>query len=122
MSAGLLLEKQNRFSDAESEYKQALAIDPTSSDAITGLANLYMRGRRFPEAAAELRKLVAAHPDLAPAHIQLGRVLAADQKYDDAIGELEIAAKLSPDDVSVRRDLAALYSSAGNITTLNRNS
>jgi Flp pilus assembly protein TadD len=113
LSAGLLLEKQNRFSDAESEYKQALTIDPDSSDAITGLANVYMRGRRFPEAAAELRKLVAAHPDLVPAHVQLGRVLAADQKYDEAIAELEIAAKLSPDEVSVRRDLAALYSTAG---------
>jgi Flp pilus assembly protein TadD len=113
LSAGLLMEKQNRFSDAESEYKQALTIDPSSSDAITGLANLYMRSRRFPEAAVELHKLVAAHPDLAPVHIQLGRVLAADQKYDDAIRELETAAKLSPEDVSVQRDLADLYSTAG---------
>src|SRR6266699_5192304 len=60
LAAGLLLEKQENFADAESEYKQALALDP-SSDAITGLANIYMRGRRFPEAEAELRKLVATH-------------------------------------------------------------
>ncbi len=113
LSAGLLLEKQNKFADAESEYKQALAIDPASSDAVTGLANLYMRGRRFPEAAAELRKLTAAHPELTAAHIQLGRVLSADGKYDDAIAELEIAAKMAPADVSVQRDLADLYSTAG---------
>src|SRR5437660_6287472 len=74
LAAGLLLEKQENFADAESEYKQALALDP-SSDAITGLANIYMRGRRFPEAEAELRKLVAANPNQADAHIQLGRVL-----------------------------------------------
>ena len=113
LSAGLLLEQQNKLSDAEAEYKQALAIDPESADAITGLANIYMRGRRFPEAATELRKLVAAHPDLAPAHIQLGRVLAADQKYDEAIAELETAAKIAPADVSLQRDLADLYTTAG---------
>ena len=113
LSAGLLLEKQNKFADAEGEYKQALAIDPASSDAITGLANIYMRGRHFPEAAVELRKLTAAHHDLAPAHLQLGRVLAADGKTDDAIAELEIAARLTPKDLSVRRDLADLYTTSG---------
>jgi tetratricopeptide (TPR) repeat protein len=113
LSAGLLLEKQNKFADAESEYKQALAIDPGSSDAITGLANIYMRGRRFPEAAAELQKLAAVHPESAAVHIQLGRVLAADGKSDEAIAELETAAKLEPGDASVGRDLADLYTTAG---------
>jgi len=113
LSAGLLLEKQNKFADAESEYKQALAIDPGSSDAITGLANIYMRGRRFPEAAAELRRLTAAHPEAAAVHIQLGRVLAADGNSDEAIAELETAAKLEPGNALVGRDLADLYTTAG---------
>lgn len=113
LAAGLLLEKQNKFADAENEYKEALALDPASSDAITGLANLYMHGRRFPEAAAELRKLTAAQPELAAAHEQLGRVLAAEGKNEDAILELETAAKLAPADVPMQRDLADLYASTG---------
>ena len=112
LDAGLLLEKQGHFADAEQAYKQALALDP-SSDAITGLANIYMRGRRFPEAAEYLRKLVAEHPDEAAAHLQLGRVLAAEGKNDDAIAELEAAAKLSPPDLTAQRDLADLYAAAG---------
>src|ERR1700722_13861071 len=60
LEAGLLLEKQGKFADAEQEYKQALALDP-SSDALTGLANIYMRGRRLPDAEEYLRKLVATH-------------------------------------------------------------
>jgi Flp pilus assembly protein TadD len=112
LAAGSVFEKENKFADAEEEYKKALAIDP-ASDALTGLANIYMRGRRFPEAAEYLRKLVDAHPDQAAPHIQLGRVLAAEQKYDDAIAELETGEKLAPHDPTVQRDLADLYAVAG---------
>ncbi|MGA8342765.1 MAG: tetratricopeptide repeat protein [Candidatus Sulfotelmatobacter sp.] len=109
LAAGLLLEKQEKFSDAEHEYKQALAVDPSAFDAVTGLANIYMRGRRFPEAEAELRKLIAAHPGEATARIQLGRVLAAEGKNEEAIAELQAGAKLAPADVSLQRELADLY-------------
>jgi len=112
LEAGLLLEKQEKFADAAQEYKQALALDP-SSDALTGLANIYMRGRRLPEAEEYLRKLVAAQPEQAGAHVQLGRVLAAQGKNDAAIAELQAGAKLAPEDVAVQQDLAELYSTAG---------
>ena len=107
--AGLLLEKEGKFADAEEQYKQALALDASAADAVTGLANIYIRGRRFPEAEAELRKLLAAHPDGAAARIQLGRVLAAEGKNEEAIAELEAGAKASPADVSLQHDLAELY-------------
>jgi tetratricopeptide (TPR) repeat protein len=112
LAAGLLLERQEKFSDAEHEYKQALTLGPSSSDAETGLANIYMRGRRFPEAETELRKLVGARPDQAAPRIQLGRVLAAEGKNGDAIAELQAGEKLAPADVSLQRDLADLYVSA----------
>jgi Tfp pilus assembly protein PilF len=113
LGAGLLLEKDGKFADAEREYKDAQALDPASMDAVIGLANIYMRGRRFPEAEAELRKVLAAHPEQAAAHIQLGRVLAAEGKNDEAISELETGAKLDPADVSPERELADLYATAG---------
>ncbi|HLW84872.1 MAG TPA: tetratricopeptide repeat protein [Candidatus Sulfotelmatobacter sp.] len=112
LAAGLLLEKENKFSDAETEYKQALARDATS-EALTGLANIYMRGRRFVEAEEYLRKLVSAQPGSAAAHVQLGRVLAAEGKNDAAVAELEDGVKLAPADASVQRDLADTYLAAG---------
>ena len=113
LSAGQILEDENKFADAEREYKQALALDSHSTDAFTGLANIYMRGRRFPEAEDYLRKLLAGHADSAAAHIQLGRVLAAEGKTDDAIAEMQAGIKLSPGDDDAQRDLAELYTAAG---------
>jgi Flp pilus assembly protein TadD len=112
LSAGYLLEQEGHFADAEQEYKQALALDP-SADALTGLANIYMRGQRLPQAEDVLRKLVTLRPDNVNAHLQLGRVLRAESKNDNAIAELQAAAKLGPADDTVQRELADLYVTAG---------
>lgn len=109
LSAGSLFEKQEKFANAEHEFKEALALSPSEADAITGLANIYMRGRRFSEAESELRNLVTAHPEEPAARVQLGRVLAAEGKYDEALAEMQAGAKAAPADVSLERDLADLY-------------
>src|SRR5216684_857432 len=113
LSAGHLLEEENKFAEAEQEYKQALAIDSRSVDAVIGLANIYMRGHRFPEAEDYLRKLMAEHADSAPVHIQLGRVLAAEGKTEAAITELQAGLKLAPGEDAAQRELADLYATAG---------
>jgi predicted Zn-dependent protease len=113
LSAGQLLEQENKFADAEQEYKQALAIDSQSTDAVIALANIYMRGRRFPEAEDYLRKLLVEHADSAAVHIQLGRVLAAEGKTDAAIAELLAGLKLAPGEDAAQRELADLYATAG---------
>jgi tetratricopeptide (TPR) repeat protein len=110
--AGQLLEGENKFSDAETEYKQALALDAHSADGAVGLANIYMRSRRFPEAEEYLRKVLAAQGGAAAVHIQLGRVLAAEGKNDAAIGEMQAGVQLAPGDDAAQRDLAELYSTA----------
>lgn len=109
LSAGPLLEKQNRFADAEEQYKQVLAADPQSSEGLIGLANVYMRGKRFAEAQETLSKLAAIRPNDAAVHMQLGRVLAAAGSDQEAIAELQTASKLAPNDRSLQRDLADLY-------------
>ena len=109
LSAGLMLEKDNRFADAEQEYKQALAIDRDSSDALTGLVNIYMRGQRFGEADPILRKLIAMHPHDVSARIQLAHILIVLEKYDDAIADLQEALKVDPANAQAKSDLGDLY-------------
>jgi tetratricopeptide (TPR) repeat protein len=113
LSAGLLHERQKEFSDAEAEYKQALALDPHSTDphnteAAIGLTNLYMKSGRLGDAEPLLRRLAGERPNDAGIHLQLGRVLAAQGKKDDAIAEIQTALKLAPADSDAQRDLAEL--------------
>ncbi len=109
LSAGELLEKQNRFADARQEYKRAQAIDPNSADALTGLANIAMRGQQFAEAEEVLHMLIALHPDDAAAHLQLGRVMVTAGHDEEAVQEFQTAMKLAPGDLTAQRDLADLY-------------
>jgi Tfp pilus assembly protein PilF len=113
LSAGQLLEQENKFVEAEKEYKQGLALEPGSLDAMIGLANVSMKQGRFSDAEEYLRKLLVGHADSAAVHVQLGRVLAADGKTDAAVAELQMGVKLAPGDDGAERDLAALYSAAG---------
>jgi Tfp pilus assembly protein PilF len=117
LAAGQLLEKENKFADAEHEYKQALDLNAGSTDAVIGLANIYMRGRKFSDAEEYLRKLLASdlknEAQSSAVRIQLGRVLAAEGKTDDAIVELQQGIRLVPNDEPAQRDLAELYASAG---------
>jgi len=101
LAAGALLEKANRFADAEQEYKQALALDAASDEALTGLANIYARGNRFLDAQQMLDKIVALHPNDVQARLQLTRMLVLMGKADEAVASAEAADKLEPSNPKV---------------------
>jgi Flp pilus assembly protein TadD len=113
LSAGLLHERQKEFTAAEAEYKQVLAIDPHSTEAVIGLTNVYMKSGRLDAAEPLLRRLATERPDDTAIHLQLGRVLIAQGKKDDAIAEYQTALKLAPADSDAQREIVDLYVSAG---------
>jgi Flp pilus assembly protein TadD len=114
LSAGLLRERRKDFAGAESDYKQVLALDPKSSDAVIGLTNIYMKSGRMSDAEPLLRQISAGRPDDAGLHLQLGRLLAAQGKKDEAIPEIQAALKLTPNDAEAQRDLAELQAQSAN--------
>ncbi len=104
--------RKDQPTEAEKEYRQALAIAPDNSDALTALTNLYMVQKRFSDAESVLRKLVTLNPRNASAHLQLGRMLIISGKKEEAAAELDTGLKLDPDP-KAQRDLADLYSEMG---------
>jgi tetratricopeptide (TPR) repeat protein len=83
-----------------------------SSEALTGLANIYARGNRFLDAQEMLDKIVALHPEDVHARLQLGRVLLLMGKTDEAAASVLAASKLEPGNPTVERELADVYMNA----------
>jgi len=114
LSAGLLLEKQDKMEEAAAEYKAAAACDPKSTEALAGLANVYSKEKKLPEAETQLRALLALDPNDAGAKTQLGRVLAAEGKSYEAARVLGSGTTASPADPRAALELGTIYVKAGN--------
>ena len=112
LAAAQLYAEAKDSSNAEREFRAALALDASAKDAITGLANLYLVAKRLPEAEAMLRKIVAQDPSNANAQLQLARVLAAENKDDEASQAYDAALKLLPRDAEAHRSAAEFYLAA----------
>ncbi|MCU1307380.1 MAG: Tetratricopeptide repeat protein [Acidobacteriaceae bacterium] len=110
--AAAVLEKQNDFSGAESEYKSALALDLHSSSARDGLVRLYVNANRLPEAESMLREHLKQNPSDAAAHLQLGRLLSKSGNAAAAAEEFEAGLKASPNDPQLLHEVAATEAAA----------
>ena len=114
VSAGLLLEKQNKLDEAAREYQAAAALDPKATEPIAGLANVYSKQKKFADAEGQLRKLLAMDPGNSNARVQLGRVLAAEGKSDEAVTILNSVTSASATDPRAALELGTVYLKGGN--------
>jgi tetratricopeptide (TPR) repeat protein len=114
VSAGQLLEKQEKYDDAVREYQAAAALDPKATEPIAGLANVYSKQKKLPEAEAELRRLLEIDPNNSTASTQLGRVLAAAGKKSEAATALGSEPSKPGGDPRRALDLGTMYVNAGN--------
>jgi len=106
LSVAHILEHKNDTEGAEKEYKQVLASNPQSVQALAGLTDIYIAGKRLTEAEQSLRSYLKLDPQSAAAHVQLGRILAAAGKNDEALAEFEAALQISPQDRQAQREIA----------------
>jgi tetratricopeptide (TPR) repeat protein len=116
LSAGALLERQDKLDEAAKEYQAAAALDPKAADPLVGLANVYTKQKKYSEAEAQLRKLLELDPNNPSARTQLGRVLAAEGKQDQAVTALSSGKSSSNGDPHAALELGTIYVKAGNYT------
>lgn len=95
------------------EYRKALEIAPTYSDAMNNLGNALGRKGRFDEAEALFRGILGADPDMSAARYNLGNLLTRMRRYSEAAAEYRVAARLMPDDPQVFNNLGNALASAG---------
>ena len=90
---------RGRITNAETEFRAALAFDPTFVPAYVNLADLYRAERREPDVRRVLAEGLTAVPDDASLHYALGLALVRAQRTAEGLKHFERAAARAPDNV-----------------------
>ena len=110
LSRALELEKLESYSQAEQEYRAALAIQPHNSTLHVGLGRALSKQEKWDDALAEYREAIHLNPQSAEAHASLGLALSLRGDPATALPELREAIRLNPHDLQARNILgASLY-------------
>ncbi len=114
LALAALLQKQGNLDGAAREYQTAGQLDPHSSEALSGLANVALAQKKYGDAETALRKYLAADPQNIGAQVQLARVLAVEGKNEEAAQALRSALQADPSDPHAALELGTLDVKAGN--------
>ncbi len=110
---GLQHHQVGRLEEAEAAYREALALEPQSADALHFLGVIAYQRERDGEAAALMSRSLAVNAANAPAHNNLGNALSRLGRSDEAIASYERAIELQPDYLDARLNLAKLLRERG---------
>lgn len=105
--------EQNRYSDAERAYLDALNDDPNYYDALSNLGDVYRMQNRNADAEQMYLKAIAAGAPYADTHYNLGVVYTAMGRLPEAEQALEKAVELQPSMINARYNLAWVYDNEG---------
>jgi len=115
LNLGNALGRLGRLPEAESSFRQALAIRPEFAEAHANLGDLLLELGRPLEALASCRRAVEIRPDFAEAHDTLGRALRRLARVDDAIASFRRALEIRPRFAEARVNLANALRSIGRL-------
>lgn len=90
---GKALQDQEKFAEAETEYREAIRLDANMGSAHMNLGLTLYQMKRYPEAESELRESVRLTPNDAAPHHNLAIVLEAQNKSAEARAEYAKADK-----------------------------
>ena len=95
-----------RYSDAETSFRKALALKPAFAEALYGLAVVRHGQRNLDEAIELYGRALGADPLNVAGHYNLGRALAERGQLDRAVQSYQRAIELAPEDADAHQSLA----------------
>ncbi|MDG4603305.1 MAG: multiheme c-type cytochrome [Defluviicoccus sp.] len=113
VNLGSLNLRQQRYAEAEAEFRAAARLDPAFAPATVGLAELYAQQSRDGDGERVLRTALARTPDSAELRHALGLNLVRQRRTADALPELGRAAALDPATTRYTYVYAVALNSAG---------
>jgi tetratricopeptide (TPR) repeat protein len=110
---GIALEEQNDFAGAMEAFRQALKINPRSTETQFNLAQAYLGAGQKEKGLELARSLSEQAKNDVRAHYTLGVLLAKLGQYSAAIHEFETADALQPGTFEILHDLGHAYLQSG---------
>lgn len=99
-SAADKLYKEEKYSEAAANYREAIRLDPKNHYYFNSLGNCYFGQKKYLEAETEYRLAIRLSPAMASYQYNLGNTLYNQQKYPDAISFVNEAIRLDATDDS----------------------
>jgi predicted Zn-dependent protease len=112
---GRLYLRQNKWSDAVNELRQAARLMPSSPFVLSTLGDAYQRVGKLQEAQNTLESALMLDPSAAIAHFRLALVLMDMGKRDEALDHLMQIEELSPMFPEVDYQLGVVLGQAGKL-------
>lgn len=109
VNEGVELYNENKFSDAEVNFKKGAELDPNNFEAQFNLGDAYYKQQRYDEALKSFQSALSkAETDDQKAKIyhNVGNSLLKSQKIKESIGAYKEALKLNPDDHETKYNLS----------------
>ena len=105
---GLHLYEQNRYTDAEREFRQAVGSDPNDAYVRAMLGLTLSHQERFDEAEREIREALKLDPGLPFVHYARAFVLDDRRRYGEAESSIAEAISMEPEDADFYALLAQI--------------
>lgn len=104
---GIILEEMKRYEEAESTFRKAIDINP-SSDTYYNLGNLLHNLKRFEEAEVVYREAIKINSIFQEAYYNLGNTLKVQKRFEEAENSFRKAIELNPYDDKSYNNLGLL--------------
>jgi tetratricopeptide (TPR) repeat protein len=114
ITLGNFLYSEERYSEAESEYKEAIRLNPTSSSYYS-LGQAYLELGKYNEAENVFEKVKRLEPDSPNGDFGLGQVYSKQERYEDAIAQFKEAIGVQEDFYYGYSELGFAYADSGRI-------
>jgi tetratricopeptide (TPR) repeat protein len=94
---GLLYYRSSDFTQAESEFKTALGLNPRWYPVMVDLGNTYFGMNSLEQAAEQYQKALSLQPNIASAHYNISQIYTRQLKLNEAREEYDKASKIDSD-------------------------
>ena len=101
------------WEEADREFRQALALDPSLVEARFEYAWFLSSMGRLPEAIAEAERAVERDPLSVSANLALGSIYSVAEQYEKAMAQLQRTAAMAPNDARAYEFLSSVYEQKG---------